>query len=75
MFRYVLNISVILFLSLVTSDEKKAASRVDSKASVNIEASVNIATDKQKKRALNRMYYHVHTQTKDVSAKTGKVCH
>ena len=38
------------------SDEKKAASQDDSKASVNI------ATVKQKKRALNKMYYHVHKQ-------------
>ena len=37
-------------------DEKKAASQADSKASVDI------ATVKQKKRALNRMYYHVHKQ-------------
>ena len=39
-----------------TRDEKKAASQGDSKASVNI------ATVKQKKRALNRMYYHIHKQ-------------
>ena len=38
------------------SDKEKAASQADSKASVNI------ATVKQKKRALNRMYYHVHKQ-------------
>ena len=48
------------------SDEKKAASQADSKASVNI------ATVKQKKRALNRMYYIPCTQTKDVSAKQEK---